>query len=47
MLTVIDRGADILRESGQIATGLAEELKAEARRRVDEDRSSGTSPTRA
>jgi SAM-dependent methyltransferase len=34
MLTIIDRGADILRGNGQIAAETAEELKAEARRRV-------------
>ena len=35
MLTVIDRGADLLRASGQIGDETAEALKAEARRRVE------------
>lgn len=35
MLTIIDRGADLLRVSGQIGDDLAAALKAEARRRVD------------
>lgn len=35
MLTVIDRGADILSSSGQIDHGAASALKAEARRRVE------------
>jgi len=34
MLTVIDRGADILRDSGQVGEETAVALKAEARRRV-------------
>jgi hypothetical protein len=34
MLTVIDRGADMLRAAGKIGDELAEALKAEARRRV-------------
>lgn len=34
MLTVVDRGADILCDSGQIGVELADGLKAEARRRV-------------
>jgi ubiquinone/menaquinone biosynthesis C-methylase UbiE len=34
MLTVVDRGADLLRASGQIGDETAEALKAEARRRV-------------
>jgi ubiquinone/menaquinone biosynthesis C-methylase UbiE len=36
MLTVIDRGADVLCASGQIGHELAATLKAEARRRVDD-----------
>jgi arsenite methyltransferase len=36
MLTVIDRGADMLRVSRKIGDELAEALKAEARRRVAE-----------
>jgi SAM-dependent methyltransferase len=35
MLTVVERGADILRASGQIGDALAAALKTEARRRVD------------
>jgi ubiquinone/menaquinone biosynthesis C-methylase UbiE len=35
MLTVVDRGADLLRASGQIADETAAALKAEARRRVE------------
>jgi ubiquinone/menaquinone biosynthesis C-methylase UbiE len=35
MLTVVDRGADILHASGQIGAAAAAALKAEARRRVD------------
>jgi SAM-dependent methyltransferase len=35
MLTIVDRGADLLRAAGQIGEGLAAALKAEARRRVD------------
>jgi hypothetical protein len=35
MLTLPDRGADILLEPGQIGEELAAALKAEARRRVD------------
>lgn len=35
MLSVIDRGADILRASGRVGEDLAERLKTEARRRVD------------
>jgi hypothetical protein len=38
MLTVIDRGADILRDGGQIGGETAEALKAEGRRRVAEGR---------
>lgn len=34
MLTVVDRGADLLRTSGQIGNDAADALKAEARRRV-------------
>ena len=34
MLTVVDRGADMLRESGKIGEELAQALKDEARRRV-------------
>jgi ubiquinone/menaquinone biosynthesis C-methylase UbiE len=34
MLTIVDRGADALASMGQIGPGLAEALKAEARRRV-------------
>ena len=34
MLTVVDRGADLLRAAGQIGDELAAALKAEARRRV-------------
>ena len=34
MLTVIDRGADMLRAAGKLGDELAEALKAEARRRV-------------
>lgn len=35
MLTIVERGADILRASGQIGDELAAALKAEARRRVE------------
>ena len=35
MLTIIDRGADILRASGQIGEDTSAALKAEARRRVE------------
>lgn len=35
MITVIDRGADILADAGRIDSDLASELKAEARRRVE------------
>jgi ubiquinone/menaquinone biosynthesis C-methylase UbiE len=35
MLTVVDRGADMLHASGRIGEGLAAALKAEARRRAD------------
>jgi arsenite methyltransferase len=35
MLTIIDRGADILCSSGRIGDEAAEALKAEARRRVE------------
>jgi ubiquinone/menaquinone biosynthesis C-methylase UbiE len=38
MLTVIDRGADMLQASGQIGDRLVEALKAEARGRVNEGR---------
>jgi len=34
-LTIVDRGADALLSSGQIGPGLAEALKAEARRRAE------------
>jgi ubiquinone/menaquinone biosynthesis C-methylase UbiE len=47
MLTVIDRGADLLRARGQIGEGLAAALKAEARERVAGGRFSVTSPTAA
>lgn len=36
MLTVVERGADILRGLGQIGEDMASALKAEARRRVDD-----------
>lgn len=36
MLTIIDRGADLLATSGTIAIATADALKAEARRRADE-----------
>ncbi len=36
MVTVIDRGVDILRDDGRIADATAAALKAEARRRVDD-----------
>jgi ubiquinone/menaquinone biosynthesis C-methylase UbiE len=36
MLTIVDRGADVLAASGQIGPDAAEALKAEARRRVDQ-----------
>lgn len=35
MLTIVDRGADLLCASGQIGADLAAALKAEARRRVE------------
>jgi ubiquinone/menaquinone biosynthesis C-methylase UbiE len=35
MLTIVDRGAEILRAAGQIGDATAEALKAEARRRVE------------
>jgi hypothetical protein len=35
MLSVVDRGSDMLAGSGQIGDDLAAALKAEARRRVD------------
>jgi hypothetical protein len=35
MLTIIDRGADMLHSSGRIGADLAAALKAEARRRAD------------
>lgn len=35
MLTIVDRGADLLRAAGQIGDDAAESLKAEARRRVE------------
>ena len=35
MLTIVDRGADILRASGHIGDAAAEALKGEARRRVE------------
>jgi hypothetical protein len=34
MLTVVDRGVDLIRASGQIGVDLASALKAEARQRV-------------
>jgi ubiquinone/menaquinone biosynthesis C-methylase UbiE len=36
MLTIVERGADILRASGQIGDDIVAALKAEARRRVEE-----------
>jgi ubiquinone/menaquinone biosynthesis C-methylase UbiE len=36
MLTIVDRGADILEASGRLGAGAAAELKAEGRRRVRE-----------
>jgi arsenite methyltransferase len=36
MLTIVERGVDILRGLGQIGDALAAALKAEARRRIDE-----------
>ena len=36
MITIIDRGADILHELGQVGDDTASALKTEARRRVDE-----------
>jgi ubiquinone/menaquinone biosynthesis C-methylase UbiE len=36
MLTIIDRGADLLHTSGQVSDEMAAALKAEARRRVEE-----------
>ena len=38
MLTIVDRGADILAAAGMIGAGTAESLKSEARRRVSEGR---------
>lgn len=38
MLTLVDRGADLLARSDRIDSELAEELKKEARRRVDDGR---------
>jgi hypothetical protein len=35
MLTIIDRGVDLLRASGQVGEELAGALKAEARRRIE------------
>ncbi|MGH7348921.1 MAG: hypothetical protein ACREI6_02815, partial [Candidatus Rokuibacteriota bacterium] len=35
MLTIVDRGVDILRIAGRIGDGAAAALKAEARRRVE------------
>jgi hypothetical protein len=35
MLTIVDRGADLLCESGSVGPDQAEALKAEARRRVN------------
>ena len=35
MLTLVDRGADVLAADGRLGPGAAEALKAEARRRVD------------
>ena len=35
MLTIVDRGADILRASGQIGEETSAALKGEARRRVE------------
>jgi hypothetical protein len=36
MLTIVDRGADILASGGYISSDKAMALKAEARRRIDE-----------
>ena len=38
MLTLVERGADLLVDSGRIDSELAEGLKQEARRRVDDGR---------
>ena len=38
MLTLVDRGADLLVNSGRIDANLADHLKREARRRIDDDR---------
>jgi ubiquinone/menaquinone biosynthesis C-methylase UbiE len=38
MLTIVDRGADILRDAGQVSPEGAEGLKADARRRVEAGR---------
>jgi SAM-dependent methyltransferase len=38
MLTIVDRGADMLATVGSIGAGMAEALKSEARRRVSEGR---------
>jgi ubiquinone/menaquinone biosynthesis C-methylase UbiE len=38
MLTIVDRGADILRDAGQVGPEVAQELKADARRRVEAGR---------
>jgi hypothetical protein len=36
MLTIADRGADVLAAEGRIGADLAQALKAEARRRVED-----------
>jgi ubiquinone/menaquinone biosynthesis C-methylase UbiE len=38
MLTIVDRGADVLAAGGRLGTPVAESLKTEARRRADEGR---------
>ena len=38
MLTLIDRGAQLLVDAATIDAGLAEELKREARRRIEDNR---------
>ncbi len=42
LLTVVDRGTDIIEAAGTIGNSLAKELKAEVRRRVRENRFYGT-----
>ena len=37
MLTLVDRGADLLLNAGRIGPGMADALKVEARRRADVD----------